>query len=141
MEPAASLPVAESAQRAKRGQRILFADDDKDIADTLAELLELAGFEVEVAYDGRSAVAAAFATAPEIIICDLGMPGEVDGYAVARACRGKAGLSGTRLIAFSGYVTAEAHAKAREAGFDRLLPKPVQFETLQAVLHEMTAVV
>ena len=61
--------------------------------------------------------------------------------AMARACRAEPRLGETRLIAVSGYSSAEDHAKAREAGFDRLLPKPVTFETLDALLSEMAPVV
>ena len=82
----------------------------------------------------------AIAEKPEIIICDLGLPGEIDGYAVARACRADARLQEIRLIAASGYSRPEEHAKAKEAGFEQLIPKPVAFRTLDALLNELAPI-
>jgi signal transduction histidine kinase/ActR/RegA family two-component response regulator len=140
-----TMPLAEStvelaplAKRpARKRWRILLVEDNKDVAGCLAELIEIAGCDVKVAYDGSSALALATAERPEIIICDLGLPGDIDGYAVARACRANSRLHGTRLIAASGYNRPEDHAHAKEAGFDQLEPKPLTFQTLEALLNEM----
>jgi CheY-like chemotaxis protein len=59
-----------------------------------------------------------------------------DGYAVARALRAEVRLHHTRLIAVSGYSQPEHHANAKQAGFDRLVPKPITSETLEALLKE-----
>jgi CheY-like chemotaxis protein len=115
----------------------LLVEDNTEVADTLAEMLGLAGFRVEVAYDGPSALARATATAPEIIVCDLGLPAGMDGYAVARACRADPALRDTRLIAASGYSRPEDHAKAKAAGFDVLVGKPVGLKRLEEVLREI----
>ena len=89
-----------------------------------------------MAYDGSSGLA----LAPEITVCDLGLPGGIDGYAVARACRRQPALQRIRVIAISGYSRPEDHAKAKEAGFDWLLPKPITFDTHDALLREMAPV-
>ena len=136
VEPTGGAVPAERP-RARKRWRILLVEDNKDVADCLAELIELAGFDVKVAYDGSSALTLAVAERPEIIICDLGLPGGIDGYAVARACRADARLQDTRLIAASGYSRPEDHAKAKEAGFDRLMPKPLAFQALDALLNEL----
>jgi CheY-like chemotaxis protein len=86
-----------------------------------------------VKYDHRTRRAAGVAR----IVCDLGLPGGVDGYAVARACRREPTLQKTRA---SGYSRPEDHAKAKEAGFDRLVLKPITFATLDALLREMAPV-
>jgi CheY-like chemotaxis protein len=97
-------------------------------------------FEAQAAYDGSSGLALARWAAPEITVCDLGLPGGIDGYAVARACRRQPALQRTRVIAISGYSRPEDHAKAKEAGFDWLLSKPITFDTLDALLREMAPV-
>jgi signal transduction histidine kinase/CheY-like chemotaxis protein len=133
----ASIPMEQL--RPTKSFRVLLVEDNKDVADCLAEMIDLAGFEAQVAYDGSSALALAKWAAPEIIICDIGLPGEIDGYAVARACKREPALRKTRLIATSGYSRPEDHAQAKEAGFDRLLPKPITFDILDALLREMAA--
>ena len=140
VEPTAAVAVPAKRRRARKRWHILLVEDNKDVADCLAELIELAGFVVKVAYDGSSALALAIAEKPEIIICDLGLPGEIDGYAVARACRADARLQEIRLIAASGYSRPEEHAKAKEAGFEQLIPKPVAFRTLDALLNELAPI-
>jgi len=59
----------------------------------------------------------------------------MDGFAVARACRAEKSLQGIRLVAASGYISAEDHAKAKTAGFDSLMIKPLTEESLRALVH------
>jgi CheY-like chemotaxis protein len=58
----------------------------------------------------------------------------MDGFAVARACRGESSLRNARLVAASGYSSAEDHANALSAGFDSLMVKPVTEESLRALI-------
>jgi CheY-like chemotaxis protein len=125
---------AEAAPRDGAGLRVLIVEDNRDAAETLRMVLELQGHEVKVAFDGAGGIAAARAFAPEVVISDIGLPGELDGYAVARALRAEPGLRSVRLIALSGYVSEEARRKSREAGFDAHLGKPPDLETLEALL-------
>ena len=120
-----SAPVSSRSQ-----QSILVVEDNKDAAESLEYLLDLMGFEVMLASDGPSAIRAAVAAPPDFILCDLGLPGEMDGYAVARACHAETSLRSTRLVGLSGYSSPEDHAEATAAGFERLLTKPVTRETL-----------
>ena len=113
---------------------VLLVEDNKDLADGVAELLRLHGVIVRVAYDGPSAIKSALAEVPDIILCDLGLPGGMDGFAVARACRVEASLRNVRLVAASGYSSVEDHANARNAGFDSLMVKPVTEESLRALV-------
>jgi signal transduction histidine kinase len=113
---------------------VLLVDDNRDLADVVAELLRLHGVVVRVAYDGPSAVQSALNTVPDVILCDLGLPG-MDGFAVARACRAEPSLGNVRLVAASGYSSAEYIANAKAAGFDSLLIKPLSEESLRALLH------
>jgi CheY-like chemotaxis protein len=97
-------------------------DDNADAADTLAELVRLLGHDVQVAYDGPSAVQAARASRPDVVLCDLGLPG-MDGYDVARALRAGGGAP-LRLVAVSGYAQPDDVRRAADAGFDAHVAKP-----------------
>jgi signal transduction histidine kinase/ActR/RegA family two-component response regulator len=132
---ATTAPPAEQPRRKVR-RRVLLIEDNKDLAGALAELSDLIGFDVDVAYDGQSALGCALATPPDLVLCDLGLPGGMDGYAVARALRAEPRLHHTRLIAVSGYSQPKDHANAKQAGFDRLVPKPITGEILEALLNE-----
>ena len=72
-----------------------------------------------------------------MVLCDIGLPGGMDGYAVARALRSDPALSGSTLIALSGYGQEEDRRKARAAGFDRHLTKPVDPTALMRLLQEL----
>jgi CheY-like chemotaxis protein len=111
-------------------------EDNKDLADGVAELLRLHGVLVRVAYDGPSAIESALNAVPDVILCDLGLPGGTDGFAVARACRAETSLQHVRLVAASGYSSAEDHANAAAAGFDSLMVKPLTEESLRILLRE-----
>jgi CheY-like chemotaxis protein len=110
-------------------------EDNTDLAEGLAELLRMQGVQVRVAYDGTSAVKSALEAVPDIILCDLGLPGGMDGFAVARACRAEASLRNVRLVAASGYSAAEDHVNATAAGFDSLLTKPLTEESLRKLVR------
>ena len=113
---------------------VLLIEDNKDLADGLAELLRLHGASVRVAYDGPSAIKSALEAVPDIILCDLGLPG-MDGFAIARACRAEASLRKVRLVATSGYSSSEDHANAATAGFDSLLTKPLTEDSLRKLIR------
>jgi CheY-like chemotaxis protein len=110
-------------------------EDNEDVADGVAELLRLQGVSVRVAYDGPSAIKSALDAVPDVILCDLGLPGGMDGFAVARACRAENSLRNVRLVATSGYSSAEDHASAATAGFDSLMIKPLTEESLYALIR------
>jgi CheY-like chemotaxis protein len=134
--PSATTALLAEQPRAKDRRRVLLIEDNKDVVDALADLIDLMGFDVDVAYDGRSALAHAVETPPDFVICDLGLPGGMDGHAVARALRAEPRLHHTRLIAVSGYSQPKDHSDAKQAGFDRLVPKPITREILEALLKQ-----
>lgn len=82
-----------------------------------------------------STIKSAMDAVPDLILCDLGFPDAIDGLAVARACRAQSTLCGVRLVATSGYSSAEDHASATTAGFDSLIIKPLTEEALRRLLR------
>jgi len=123
---------------ARRTRRVLIVEDNADAADSLRDALELEGHEVAVAYDGAAGVARARELRPDVVLCDLGLPG-LDGYEVARRLRSDATLRATLLVALSGYAQPEDRTRAAEAGFDRHLAKPPDFAQLAEVLQAAAA--
>lgn len=130
----AALPVAGPGP----GRRVLIIEDNVDSADSLCELLELKGHEVQVAYTGTDGVERARRHLPEVVISDLGLPG-LDGFAVAQALRAEAQLKGAHLIALSGYGQEQDVARCRAAGFDHHFIKPVDVVRLLAYLADLPA--
>ncbi len=116
-----------------RPSRILVVDDNADAADSLGSLLNLEGHEVEVSYGSREALERARTYRPDVVLLDIGLP-EMDGYEVAREMRASPELANIRLVALTGYGQAEDKQRARSAGFDDHLVKPVEFPALQRVL-------
>jgi CheY-like chemotaxis protein len=114
------------------GRRVLVVEDNVDSAESMQLLLELSGYHVEIAHDGPSGLDAASRFQPEIVLCDIGLPGGMDGYEVARRLR--AVESRARLIALTGYGQEEDQRRAREAGFDLHLTKPVDPVALERLL-------
>jgi two-component system CheB/CheR fusion protein len=125
-------PVVLEAPRVP-ARRVLVIEDNTDAADSLREALALSGHVVEVAYDGADGLAKTRAFKPEMILCDIGLPG-MDGYQVARSIRSDPSLRSTFLVALTGYAMPADVALALEAGFDRHLAKPPTLEALEQVL-------
>jgi CheY-like chemotaxis protein len=135
------LPVTDELPAAPRlpvgpalPQRILVIEDNADSAEMMQVALELAGHEVTVAYTGAAGVARARVYRPTVVICDIGLPGGFDGYAVARALRADPEVGRAHLIALSGYGQEDDKRQATEAGFDDHLTKPVAPEALERVV-------
>jgi signal transduction histidine kinase len=109
--------------------RVLIVEDNRDSAESLRVLLELFGHEVSLAYSGPEGVEAAKQSHPDVVVCDIGLPG-MDGFAVAEALRHEPETAEARLIAVTGYGREEDRRRAFEAGFDEHLVKPVDPEKL-----------
>jgi len=131
----AGAPGEAAATIEPRRRRVLLVEDDVYVAESTRMLLEIMGHEVRVATRGTEALEIARVFRPEFVLCDLGLPGSMDGFAVARALRREPTLSGTRLVALSGYGQREAVNEARAAGFERHLTKPVAEESLERLLY------
>jgi signal transduction histidine kinase/FixJ family two-component response regulator len=121
-------------------RRVLVVDDNVAAADMLAALLRLWGHEVRLAYNGPEALAAAAEYRPDLVLLDIGLP-LMSGYEVARRLRGQLRLDQTTLVAVTGYGQEEDRRRSQEAGFDRHLTKPVDADSLQALLASPTSAV
>ncbi len=113
--------------------RILLVDDAPDVVHSMAMLLELAGHEVHVAYDGREAVELAASVQPQLVVLDIGMP-ELDGYEAAQQIRQLPDGEGIFLVALTGWGQARDRQRAKVAGFDDHYTKPIEFQTVQRIL-------
>src|SRR5262245_20657138 len=114
--------------------RILVVEDNRDSAHSLRLLLEFAGHEVAVAYSGHDGVHAAEQYQPDVVLCDIGLPG-LDGYGVAEKLRDNPTTAKARLIAVTAYGQDEDRRRSLEAGFEQHLVKPVDPDTQQRVLN------
>jgi signal transduction histidine kinase/ActR/RegA family two-component response regulator len=111
---------------------VLIVDDNRDAADSMAVLLRLMGHRADVAYDGSTALQLPSKSNADLILLDIGLPG-MDGYEVARQLRPSA-KRGARLVALTGYGTEEGKLRARDAGFDEHVVKPVSSEKLEQLI-------
>jgi CheY-like chemotaxis protein len=128
--------TALTAQRfqAPRRRRIVVADDNQDMADSLKVLLELDGHVVHTTQDGAGAIALARSVQPDFLLLDIGMP-KLNGYEVARHIRMQPWGREMRLVAITGWGQPEDRSRALKAGFDYHLTKPVPLEDLIDILH------
>ena len=116
-----------------RPLRILVVDDNLDGADLLAMLLEDQGHHATVAYDGPAALDAAARILPELVFCDIGLPG-MSGYDVARKLRQMPALGNATLVALTGLGSKDVQAKAKDSGFDLHLTKPLDAGAMKDIL-------
>jgi PAS domain S-box-containing protein len=115
------------------GLRILVVDDSQDAAISLALLLGSMGNTTWLAHDGQEAVARAEEHQPDVVLLDIGLP-KMNGYDAARAIRREPWGRNMVLIAVTGWGQDEDKRKAKEAGFDRHLVKPVDPRSLMKLL-------
>jgi DNA-binding response OmpR family regulator len=113
--------------------RVLLVEDDELVAYSLAALLRRNGYRVDVAHNGRAALAAAATCRPHVALVDIGLP-DMNGYEVAGRFRGDDELRGVVLVALTGRCDDESRRRGQEAGFASYLAKPVDFDGLNDVL-------
>ena len=119
--------------RGATGLRILVADDNRDTAQSLQQLLRLSGHEVQLAYDGEEALAAFKRDEPDVALLDIGMP-RLSGLDVARAIRSLPAGQRAIMIAITGRGQARDRRDALEAGFDHHATKPVDPAHIQDLI-------
>jgi CheY-like chemotaxis protein len=116
--------------------RILVIDDIPDVADVMKMLLDLEGFETQVAYNGPAALQLAREFSPDVIFCDIGLPG-MDGHEIARRVRKDPAIAQVILIALTGWGAEGEVRKTRESGFDFHMVKPVDSNALLELLSHV----
>jgi CheY-like chemotaxis protein len=119
-------------------RRVLIVDDNEDAANSLAMILELGGHQTASVYTAADALQRAAAFRPDVVLLDIGLPG-MDGYEVAQKMRELPGLRDIRLVAVTGYGRSDDRLRARDAGFDDHLTKPVEFAVLERTLAGIRA--
>jgi PAS domain S-box-containing protein len=130
--PAPSISAGARSQLGP-GQRVLVVDDNKDAADSMADLLADRGHTVRVAYDGAEALERLRTFTPDVALVDIGLP-VMDGYELARRLRADPGWRTIRLIAVTGYGQPSDRAQTEAAGFEAHLVKPVDPDILETVM-------
>jgi PAS domain S-box-containing protein len=126
-------PITSEVVPANQGMRLLLAEDKQDTAKTMATLLRKLGHEVAVVRDGSAALRAIQIFRPDVLLLDIGLP-VINGYQVAERVRQQPELEHILLIALTGYGRQEDCERARAAGFDHHLVKPVDLVKLQELL-------
>ncbi|MEO8626571.1 MAG: response regulator [Betaproteobacteria bacterium] len=124
-------------KHAAGGTRILVVDDHEPSAEMLAEILTLEGNEVRMAHTAVDAVALANVFSPVIAVLDIGLPDQ-DGFELARRIKSDANLQKIRLIGVSGYGQSQYPKRAKEAGFEHFLIKPVDLDELLMLVRELS---
>ena len=116
--------------------RVLIVDDNVDAAISMMLFVRMWGYDARMAHDGVSAVEAAGAYHPDVVLLDIGLP-RLDGFEVASRLREDRSLDSVPLIAVTGYGQEEDRRRTREAGFAHHFVKPVDPEKLRAVLRSV----
>jgi CheY-like chemotaxis protein len=128
-------PAVTSATRDPASRlRVLVVDDNPDVTEVMQDALGALGCEPQVAHNGASALEAAATFLPDVAIVDIGMPG-MDGYELARRLRTMFDVRPSRIVALTGYGEEADRTRAREAGFDDHIVKPVLLTTLRELIQ------
>lgn len=131
---AADGPAADPTPARVERLAVLVVEDNRDAAETLRLLLEIEGHQVSVAHTAREGIELALQVAPDLVLCDIGLPGELNGLDLARALRRHD--QRPRLVALTGYAGVEHVRSAEEAGFDRHVTKPVGAGEIRQLIAE-----
>jgi CheY-like chemotaxis protein len=134
--PATPVDAASGDARAQSSaRRVLVVEDNRDGLETLLALLDMLGYEVAGAGDGREAMEVARRFQPQVVLLDLGLP-IMDGFEVARALRDDPDLKDVFIAALTGWGAENDRRRTAEAGFDAHLTKPVELSALEAALAQ-----
>jgi len=138
-EPAVREARIRSAPAPAKSYRILVIEDCVDAAESMEMLLHLMGHDVEKAYDGPVGIEIAKRFRPDVVICDIGLPGSMDGYAVAQVLRQEFPRGKTFMIALTGYGQHEDQMRSHDAGFDFHVTKPADPKELEKLLASLSS--
>ena len=129
-------PAGPSPNGSATARRILVADDSVDAAESIGMLLELRGHDVRLAHTGRQAIETSESYRPDVVLLDISLP-DMNGYEVGRRLRSAQGAGSPVLVAVTGFGHEDDRTRAREAGIDLHLTKPVDPARLIELLHSL----
>lgn len=137
LRAAAARPVVEGGGPGlAESLRIVAIDDNQDALEMLGLLFSASGHAVSTAFDGPAGMESIRQVRPHVVVCDIGLPGKMNGYDVARAVRAEPGLAHTVLIALSGYGQESDKRQSAAAGFDVHLVKPMSYPDLEEAIRK-----
>lgn len=114
---------------------ILIVEDDRDVAQLLVQLLELEGHRVELAHNVEDGLDKLKAATPDLVLCDLHLPGELDGHALCRAVKIDPRFETVRLVAMTGMGSTSLREESLDSGFDEHLTKPIDLDELRRAIE------
>ena len=117
--------------------RVLVIEDNHDSAEVMSLMLQYEGHTVETAHDGPSGLEAARRFHPDVILCDIGLPG-MHGFQVAETIRKDEELKTIHLVALTGYGQAQDKRRCAQAGFDAHITKPASPQALARILEQVS---
>jgi two-component system cell cycle response regulator DivK len=119
-------------------RKVLLVEDTEDNRQMMRKLLEMSGFEVVEAINGKEAVEVASRIRPEIILMDLSLP-FIDGLAATRQIRSLPGMGTVPIVAVSAHDTADFHSDALAAGCNAYITKPIDYPELEDIVNDLLA--
>jgi len=129
----------DTQRREAKGLRLLVVDDNADSVDALGMWLRIEGHRVEIAYSGEEALPIAIEQRPDAVVLDLALPG-IDGYEVARRLRREPGFDRVCFIAMTGFGAYSDRERAKQAGFDHHMVKPIDYTAFARLLGQLVTV-
>ena len=120
----------------KAAKTVLVVEDFEDNRFMMRRLLEMSGYRVVEAVNGREAVDMAVSERPDLILMDLSLP-HLDGLAATRRIREHEGLGRVPIVAVSAHDTSDFHAEALAAGCNEYVTKPIDFDQLESLLRRL----
>lgn len=121
-----------------RKTRVLVVEDNRDLAQLFRDLLDVLNCDTALAFNVNSALESAQNTPPDIIFCDIRLPGDKNGFDFAREFRADPRFAKVPLIAVTGNVDPDDYERALRCGFNQVLTKPFKFADIQKLLAECT---
>jgi len=121
--------------------QVLVVEDNADCAQSTAHLLRLYGHDVEVAADGPSALDLIDGHLPDVVLLDIGLPGALNGWDLARELKSRAREKQPLVIAVTGFGTIEARQHSAQVGIDLHLTKPVDPQLLERLLSRFRGII
>ena len=137
MPTACNVELPDPASEIPNGLDILVVEDHADSALSAAKLLRMYGHEVRVAADGPAALAEAHSRQPDVVLLDIGLPGGMDGYELARRLQTQKAEKRPLLVAITGLDGQDDRKQSKEVGIDLHLVKPANMEDLLRILKRL----